>query len=104
MAGESNLQKQILCCPTGYSENLSKDDTNREWSVSLISDRDADDNKTLARWIKANYEALFEAELEGWYTDESPLRLREAMNISEVGKKTAYNHINLTINAFFIWL
>jgi hypothetical protein len=50
---------------------ISLEGVNHDRTVYLISDRDADDDKALARWIKANYEVLFEAELEGWYTDES---------------------------------
>jgi len=57
--------------PCHDDPQISWDDVNCERTVYLISDHDADDNKILARWIKLNYEALFEAELEGWYTDET---------------------------------
>ncbi len=50
---------------------ISLDDVNCERTVYLISDHDADDDKALERWIKANYATLFEAELDGWYTDET---------------------------------
>lgn len=56
-----------------YDDNpqVSMDEVNRDRTVYLISDRDADDDLSLARWVKANYTVLFDAELEGWYTDES---------------------------------
>jgi hypothetical protein len=56
-----------------YDDNPQNriEDFNRDRIVSLISDHEADDDKALTRWIKANYQTLFEAELEGWYTDES---------------------------------
>jgi hypothetical protein len=50
---------------------ISLESANQERTVYLISDHDADDDKALARWIKLNCGNLFEAELEGWYTDES---------------------------------
>ena len=37
----------------------------------LISDEDGDDDHTFEAWLSENYIALFETELEGWYTDES---------------------------------
>jgi hypothetical protein len=57
--------------PSHDDSQISLESANRERTVYLISDHDADDDKALARWIKLNYEVLFEAELEGWYTDES---------------------------------
>ncbi len=50
---------------------ISMEDANRDRTVYLISEQDADDDKALARWIKANYAILFEAELDGWYRVES---------------------------------
>jgi hypothetical protein len=44
---------------------ISLESANHNRTVYLISDPDADDDNTLARWIKANYKVLFEAELEG---------------------------------------
>ena len=44
-------------------------DVNRERTVYLISDEDGDNDKSVERWIKKNFKLLFEAELEGWYTD-----------------------------------
>jgi hypothetical protein len=41
---------------------------NSERTVYLISDEDAEN---IEAWISANFNTLFENELEGWYTDES---------------------------------
>ena len=57
--------------PCDDGSQISLEEANRECTVYLINDQDADDDKALARWIKANFAALFETELEGWYTDES---------------------------------
>jgi len=56
-----------------YHDNpqIRLEEVNDDRTVYLVSDHEADDDETLARWIKLNYEVLFEAELEGWYTDES---------------------------------
>ncbi|MCI5142184.1 MAG: hypothetical protein D3909_10795, partial [Candidatus Electrothrix sp. ATG1] len=39
-------------------------------TVYLISDEDAEDATDVERWLKHNYEALFEAELDSWYIDK----------------------------------
>lgn len=57
--------------PDPEARTLTLSEVNEEHTVYLISDGDADTKDTLARWIKHNYDWLFEAELEGWYTDES---------------------------------
>lgn len=57
--------------PYDDDPQISIEEVNRERTVYLISERDADDDKALSRWIKANFAELFEAELEGWYTDVS---------------------------------
>ena len=44
---------------------------NDERTVYLISDDDAESLESIERWIKRNVKALFESELEGWYTDPS---------------------------------
>jgi len=56
-----------------YHDNpqITLADVNEERTVYLISEHDGDDDKALARWIKVNFSVLFEAELEGWYCDES---------------------------------
>ena len=42
---------------------------NDERTVYLVGDNVGDDSKRLEGWLKQNYAALFEMELEGWYTD-----------------------------------
>ena len=44
---------------------------NEECTVYLLSDRDAETPATLAKWVKRNFQNVFESELEGWYVDES---------------------------------
>jgi len=44
-------------------------DVNDERTVYLIDDSAAEDPIGMERWLERNYEALFEMELEGWYTD-----------------------------------
>ena len=46
-------------------ENIKNDQT-----VYLISEEDADTPDTVKKWLKLNYQTLFENELETWYTDE----------------------------------
>lgn len=57
--------------PYDEPREISLDDANQDRMVYLISDRDAEDDAVLGKWIQNNYEVLFEIELEGWYTDES---------------------------------
>ena len=42
---------------------------NRERPVYLISDAYTYSLATMYSWVRRNYRQLFEAELEGWYTD-----------------------------------
>jgi len=56
--------------PCHDDPQISPERVNQEWTVYLISDHEADDDKALARWIKHNHQVLFKVELEGWYTDE----------------------------------
>lgn len=44
-------------------------DVNAERTVYLISDIDAETPDDVDRWIGRNYRQVFEAELDGWYTD-----------------------------------
>ena len=57
--------------PYPGSESLTREGINQERTVYLISDEDADDDDTFEAWLSENYIAVFESELEGWYTDES---------------------------------
>ena len=57
--------------PYNGDPGITLANTNEERTVYLISDEDADNPKTFEKWLKMNYQALFESELEGWYVDES---------------------------------
>lgn len=57
--------------PMDRVPGVTLEDTNRERTVYLVSDSVGDSDDTVERWIKENYKALFEAELEGWYTEPS---------------------------------
>lgn len=48
--------------------NISMEEANQDKTVYLIDEEEAEN---LEEWISLNHQALFEAELEGWYTDES---------------------------------
>ncbi len=50
--------------------NITVEGVNRERTVYLISDADADTDNDIRRWVEHNFRALWELELEGWYTDE----------------------------------
>lgn len=50
---------------------LTLENLNEERTVYLITDEDGEDDRAFETWLEANYLPLFEAELEGWYTDES---------------------------------
>lgn len=53
--------------PAGHS--ISMDGANADAALYLIAEEDAESAEDLRRWVEANYLALFESELEGWYTD-----------------------------------
>ena len=57
--------------PYDHDPGTSIESANEERTVYLISDEDADSPDALAAWLRLNYKALFENELEGWYVDES---------------------------------
>jgi hypothetical protein len=50
---------------------LSQEEVNTDRTVYLISEEDGDGEIAVRRWVRANYEELFEYELGGWYTDPS---------------------------------
>lgn len=54
-----------------YSDDpgISQDDVNRERTVYLISDEDAETDEAVEAWVELNYRVLFEEELQGWYSD-----------------------------------
>lgn len=55
--------------PADDDPGITAAEVNCERTVYLISDLDGDTQQSVDRWIKHNYQELFEAELEGWYTD-----------------------------------
>lgn len=55
--------------PAGNSICLA--DVNRERTVYLVSDEDADSEADVRQWVQENVGALWESELEGWYTDQA---------------------------------
>lgn len=57
--------------PHKEDPGLTVESVNEERTVYLIRDEDAETEQAQKRWITRNYKALFEAELEGWYTDAS---------------------------------
>ncbi|MBI4842720.1 MAG: hypothetical protein HY809_00125 [Nitrospirae bacterium] len=54
--------------PDNPSPDITMESANEERTVYLISDTDAE---TYEKWIKSNYESLFEDELYAWYIDET---------------------------------
>jgi hypothetical protein len=69
----------MLASPVDYDDNSDCDNQrtrekfmlNRA-AIILKYKEPAIGDKAVDRWLRANYENLFEAELEGWYTDPSP--------------------------------
>jgi hypothetical protein len=55
--------------PNKEDPGITTDDVNVERTIYLISSADGDTEQTVERWVKRNYKALFEEELDGWYTD-----------------------------------
>ena len=56
--------------PTVEEPGITVEDANNDSTIYLISDKDAEDATDVERWLKDNYEALFEAELASWYNDK----------------------------------
>jgi hypothetical protein len=55
--------------PCQDNPGITAENVNSDRTVYLIRDEDADTPDALEKWLKKNYKALFEAELEGWYND-----------------------------------
>jgi len=49
---------------------ITLESVNQERPVYLISDKEAE-HERFGKWVRKNFEEIFETELEGWYTDES---------------------------------
>jgi hypothetical protein len=48
---------------------ITREVVNQERTVYLIRAEDAETSAAVDEWIELNYRQLFEAELQGWYTD-----------------------------------
>ncbi len=55
--------------PVVDDPGITMDDVNLDNTVYLIRDEDGEDEETVDRWVRENYQTLFESELEGWYSD-----------------------------------
>ena len=55
--------------PSPDGQDITLTDVNEERTVYLIDDRIGEDPRSLARWLRKNYDDLFERELNDWYTD-----------------------------------
>ncbi|MEX0992232.1 MAG: hypothetical protein WD004_08200 [Actinomycetota bacterium] len=53
--------------PSTRSHVLSRDEVNDEHTIYLLDGVESEEE--LQDWLKANHQALFESELQGWYTD-----------------------------------
>lgn len=55
--------------PNPLATPVTLEDVNSERTVYLISDEDADSSDAVRNWVEVSFRALFESELEAWYTD-----------------------------------
>jgi len=55
--------------PVADSCEVTSDMLKQDLTVYLISEGDAGGDLEVSRWVESNFAVLFEAELEGWYTD-----------------------------------
>ena len=63
--------------PYPEGRELTLDEVNEERVIYLISEGESESSLRAEKWVKANFRALFENELNAWYTDPSlwPSRL-----------------------------
>jgi len=57
--------------PYDNDPGITIDSANEDRTIYLVRTEDADSPAVVNEWISLNYEVLFEAELEGWYTDKN---------------------------------
>lgn len=57
--------------PVEENPGITIEKANDDRMIYLISEENADDPKETERWLKANYETLFEVELDSWYVDKT---------------------------------
>ena len=55
--------------PYDDDPGITQEVVNQERTVYLIRTEDAETSAAVDEWIELNFRQLFEAELEGWYTD-----------------------------------
>lgn len=55
--------------PYDESPDITTDNLQQDRTIYLVSSGDVDGEAAVEKWVEANYEALLEYELEGWYTD-----------------------------------
>ncbi len=55
--------------PSPGEEPISLESVNEERTVYLLDDAVGEDPAMFERWVRRNYAAIFEMELEDWYTD-----------------------------------
>lgn len=55
--------------PSDKNPGITAESVQQECTVYLISDDDSDGEDAVQNWVEANFQELFESELEGWYTD-----------------------------------
>lgn len=53
----------------GSRARVTITNTHQDRTIYLIRDEDADDQEAVDRWVRNNYQMLFEMELSDWYTD-----------------------------------
>lgn len=56
--------------PTQGDSDITMESVNEDRTVYLIREAYADTPGDFEEWLRMNYEALFESELESWYSDE----------------------------------
>lgn len=67
--------------PYNDDPGITAESLRQERTVYLISENDSDGEKTVEKWIEANFPVLFEAELDGWYTDPALWPQNRTLNL-----------------------
>lgn len=57
--------------PVVTDPGISIESANKDGTVYLIRTEDAESQEHIDKWVKLNYEALFESELDSWCTDDA---------------------------------
>ena len=67
--------------PYDDDPGITQETLQQERTVYLISEEDADGSDAVEKWVKSNFRALFENELEGWYTDPDLWPKKRTLNV-----------------------